>query len=197
MTLRTIMALLLLGIAWTSGAARATPAFVLHDSPKPLPEVHFIDAEGHWRSLADFRGRVVLLNLWATWCVPCRKEMPTLDRLQATLGGPGFEVVPLSIDIAGPPVVRKFYEETGVTHLGLYIDPSTKAARDLAALGLPTTLLVDREGREVGRLTGPAEWDSPEMISFLRDQIGRASAAVSGERPNPAGATLSRKESKP
>src|SRR3546814_2217971 len=105
---------------------------------------------------------MILLNIWATWCGPCREEMPTLDRLQARLGGPDFEVVALSIDRAGIAVVSEFYDEIRVQHLAEYIDESAKAAGQLNAVGLPTTLLIDREGQEIGRQVGPAEWDAHE-----------------------------------
>ena len=146
-------------------------SFVMHEAPRPLPEITFEDGNGEALTLADLRGKTVLLNIWATWCVPCREEMPTLDALEAELGGPGFEVVPLSVDRAGPEVVRKFYAEIGIEHLGLYIDASMRASFDLQAPGLPTTLLIDSEGRELGRLVGPAEWDTPEMIAFLKNHL--------------------------
>src|SRR5919106_6203805 len=131
-------------------------------------------------SLADLRSKVVLLNIWATWCAPCRREMPTLERLQAELGGPDFEVVALSIDRKGLPVVKEFYEELGLRELGMYVDASAKASRELSALGVPTTLLIDRDGTELGRLAGPAEWDSPEMVSFIRGYIEQQSGAALG-----------------
>ncbi|CAN7492953.1 TlpA disulfide reductase family protein [Pararhizobium sp. LjRoot238] len=149
--------------------------FVLHDTPAPVPELQFADGEGKPRSLADFRGKVVLLNVWATWCLPCRKEMPTLDRLQAELGGSAFEVVALSIDRGGADAVRKFYTEIGIQHLAIHVDASSQVAFALATAGLPTTLLFDAEGRELGRLIGPAEWDAPDMVAFLKtivDQEG-------------------------
>jgi thiol-disulfide isomerase/thioredoxin len=157
----------------TQGAAAAVTSqnFAIHETPRPLPEIRFEDSEGQPRTLADFSGKVVLLNIWATWCIPCRKEMPTLDRLQAELGGPDFEVVALSIDRAGPEVVRKFFGEIGIKHLALHIDASSKAMFTLGVVGLPTTLLIDRESREVGRLIGPAEWDSPEMVAFIRTHV--------------------------
>ncbi|WP_198294130.1 TlpA disulfide reductase family protein [Ensifer sp. BR816] len=145
--------------------------FVLSDGPKPVPDVRFTDGDGRPGALADFRGKVVLLNVWATWCGPCRKEMPTLDRLQAALGGPNFEVVALSIDRQGAEVVRTFYSEIGVRNLALHVDASGQALSALAALGLPTTILIDTEGRELGRLMGPAEWDAPEMVAFLRSVV--------------------------
>jgi len=150
-------------------AVASSRSFVMHEAPQPLPGVTFDDGNGQALTLADFKGRTVLLNIWATWCVPCREEMPTLDALEAELGGPGFEVVALSVDRAGPEVVRKFYEEIGIRHLGLYIDASMQASFDLGAPGLPTTLLIDGEGRELGRLIGPTEWDTREMIAFLKN----------------------------
>jgi thiol-disulfide isomerase/thioredoxin len=162
--------------------------FVLHDAPKPIAALAFDDDEGRSRSLADFKGKVVLLNIWATWCVPCRKEMPALDRLQAALGGPDFEVVALSIDRGGMDVVRKFLGDIGVRHLAVYLDTAGKAMRALGALGLPTTLLVGRDGLELGRLVGPAEWDSPEAIAFVRSIIAESSTARSDTAPPPADA---------
>lgn len=138
---------------------------------KPLPELRFHDDTGRARSLADFRGKVVLLNIWATWCTPCREEMPALDRLQAKLGGPDFQVVALSIDQQGAQAVRKFFDDVGVQALELYIDPSAQAGFKLATLGLPTTVIVDRAGREIGRRVGPAEWDSPPLMDELRGII--------------------------
>lgn len=134
---------------------------------------NFTDAEGHSRTLADFRGKVILLNLWATWCYPCRKEMPSLDRLQISLGGPDFEVVPLSIDRGGVEAIKKFYGDNGIQHLSVHIDQTGKAVFTLAAPGLPTTFVVDREGREVGRFIGLAEWDSSDMMAFLKSVIAR------------------------
>jgi len=140
--------------------------------PTPLPEVRFEDGAGNTLSLTDFRGKFIVLNVWATWCAPCREEMPSLDRLQQALGGPGFEVVALSIDQQGAQVVRKFFDEVGVKSLKLYIDPSAQAGLTLATVGLPTTFIVDRQGREIGRHVGPAEWDAPDVVEGLRDLLG-------------------------
>ena len=137
------------------------------DQPHALPEVRFQDDQGRDLTLGDFRGRVVVLNVWATWCVPCRKEMPTLDRLQARLGGKNFLVVALSLDRKGVEAVRGFYQEVGVENLAIYVDPSGKGSHALAIPGVPTTLLIDQEGREVALKMGEAEWDSPEMVSLV------------------------------
>ena len=142
---------------------------------RPVANVEFEDGEGARRSLVQFRGNVVLLNIWATWCTPCREEMPTLDRLQVKLGGPDFEVVALSIDQQGAAVARDFFKQIGIQALKLYVDSSAQAATKLGTFGLPTTLLIDREGREIGRHTGPAVWDAPEMVELLRRRIADGS----------------------
>lgn len=152
-------------------AASKTPEFAMHDTPRTLPGIAFADGDNRARTLADFRGKTVLLNVWATWCAPCRKEMPTLDRLQMTLGGSDFEVVALSIDRAGIDAVRKFYGEIEIMRLAVYIDTGGKAARNLGIVGIPVTLLIGRTGLELGRLVGPAEWDAPEMVGFLKTAI--------------------------
>jgi thiol-disulfide isomerase/thioredoxin len=146
-------------------------SFIIHETPLAVPELSFVDGEGHEMSLADFGGRTILLNIWATWCVPCREEMPALDRLQAKLGNSGFEVVPLSIDRNGLPAVNAFYQELGLEALGIYVDASGKAVGNLGAVGIPTTLLINPEGLEAGRLVGPAEWDGPEIIEILQQQF--------------------------
>jgi thiol-disulfide isomerase/thioredoxin len=150
-------------------------------TPKPVPEIAFVDGAGKEVSLADFQGEVVVLNLWATWCAPCRHEMPSLDRLQARFGGNGLEVIALSLDRGDVGKVREFYDELGITSLAIYHDPDGRAGRELGAPGLPTTILIDRSGQEVGRLLGPAEWDSEEAIAVIEALVG--SAAVESETP--------------
>jgi len=140
-------------------------------TPKPVPDIRLQDEAGRQLTLADFRGRTILLNVWATWCTPCREEMPALDRLQAKLGSPKFEVVALSIDREGAAVVRKFFTELGVRQLKLYVDPSGEAAGRLATVGIPTTLLIDRDGREIGRRVGPAKWDGSAEVEAIRRRI--------------------------
>jgi len=174
------IALLALAASIQTVEAQAPAGFAVHESPRPLPDVRFENGQGEAMSLADFRGKVVLLNIWATWCAPCRREMPTLDRLQAELGGPDFAVVALSIDRKGLPAVKKFYEEIGLEALPIYVDQSGSAQRALRVLGIPTTLLLDRDGNEIGRLAGPAEWDSPEMITFIRSYVEQRSGGAPG-----------------
>ena len=162
--------------ALPAGAEKTVDSFAIHDNPKPVPELMFVQEDGSPLTLEVFRGKVVLLNIWATWCAPCRREMPTLDRLQDNLGGPDFVVVALSIDREGVAVVKKFYDEIAIKNLKIYVDSTGKATRTLKVIGLPTTLLIDGEGREIGRLIGPAEWDTPEMVSFLRKRITKTSS---------------------
>jgi thiol-disulfide isomerase/thioredoxin len=135
---------------------------------KPVPAVRFMDASGRVMTLEDFRGRVVVLNLWATWCTPCVAEMPMLDRLQQQLGEEDAIVLALSIDRGGQEAVKEFYGKTGVSHLKVFVDPTMRAQSDLGILGLPTTLIIDREGRERGRLVGPAEWDDAAAVDLVR-----------------------------
>lgn len=137
-------------------------------SPQPVGEVTFTDGDGKLRNLSEWKGKVVLLNLWATWCVPCRLEMPSLARLQATLGGDDFAVVAISQDRGGVDAPRKFLATAGLAQLGLYVDSSGKLTQTMKAPGLPLTILIDREGRQVARLAGPAEWDSPEAQAVIR-----------------------------
>jgi len=140
--------------------------------PKPIKPFAFVDGQGRKVELADFAGRTVLLNLWATWCAPCVKEMPSLDRLQATLGGRDFQVVALSVDRGGRDTVEPFLKKLGIQNLELYFDQPSASMSALGPRGLPTTLLVGPDGKELGRVEGGVEWDSPEVVAFLRKQIG-------------------------
>lgn len=158
-------------LALGASPVAAQPVMPVHEAPRKLLSPPFIDGDERDLTLADFRGRVVLLNVWATWCVPCREEMPTLDRLQARLGGEDFHVLPLSVDRAGLGPVRRFYEEIGIRHLGMYLAEDLRGMVALAVIGLPTTLLIDREGREIARLVGPAEWDSPGAVAQFESVI--------------------------
>ena len=143
-------------------------AFVTKKEPEALGEIAFKGKAGEELSLKSWQGRVVLLNLWATWCAPCRKEMPALDRLQAELGSKDFEVVALAVDRAGTEAAAKFLAQVDVKSLALYVDGTARAGTALKAVGLPTTILIDRRGREIGRLTGPAEWDSADAKRLIQ-----------------------------
>jgi thiol-disulfide isomerase/thioredoxin len=144
--------------------------------PRRVPDLAFKDASGAPKTLADWRGRVVLFNLWATWCVPCRKEMPALDALEARLGGPRFDVVAVNIDTRDPDKPRAWLKDAGVNRLAYYSDPSAKVFQDLklagSAFGMPTTLLVDAGGCEVGKLAGPAEWASDDAVKLIGAMLG-------------------------
>lgn len=145
--------------------------FVFKKEPKPLPDVTFLNGEDESVSLKDWRGKVVLLNLWATWCAPCREEMPALDRLQKSLGSERFEVVALAVDKSGLEGARKFLDDIKIENLKVYADPSAKIGAELRAIGMPATILIDAEGREIGRLVGPAEWDSPDAVRLIEASL--------------------------
>ena len=157
------------GLAAFSRGQMAT--FVAREKPADLPAFTFQDGTGAEKTIADWRGKIVLLNLWATWCAPCRKEMPALDRLQGTLGGDDFEVVAVSIDKGGLDLPRSFLEKIKVAHLKLFNEPTARLGLTLKAFGMPTTLLIDRQGKEIGRLVGPAEWDSEDALALVREAI--------------------------
>ena len=146
-------------------------AVQLHARPRPLANFRFTDANGQPTDLLAFRGRVVLLNIWATWCAPCREELPTLDSLQAQLGGPGFAVIALSIDKDGLAVAQPFLERIGVTRLRAYADTFGEATDRYSATGVPLVLVIDPQGREIGRRLGRATWDNPATVSLLRSLI--------------------------
>ena len=146
-------------------------AFVYKAEPPALASFKFVDGTGKERTLSEWKGRVVLLNLWATWCAPCRKEMPDLDKLQAEVGSDKFEVVAISVDRSGVNGARKFLGEVGVSKLTLYADPTARLSSELKVLGLPATLLIDADGREVGRLLGPAEWATDDAKSLIKSQM--------------------------
>ena len=137
-------------------------------SPFPVADVRFDDEQGRKHALAELRGKSLLVNIWATWCGPCRKEMPALDRLQAKLGGDDFQVVALSVDRGSVAAVRAFYDEVDIRSLRLYVDPTTEALAKLRIVGVPTTVLIDPEGREVARYAGPAPWDRSDMIATIQ-----------------------------
>ena len=166
-----LIAISLMFLSATVATAAEPGAMKLHSSPQPLPSLAFTDETGTPLTLKAWRGKVVLLNIWATWCGPCRAEMPTLDRLQASLGGDRFAVGALSIDRAGVGVVRDFFNEIEIRNLEIFIDENGTAARDLQIFGLPATILISPEGEELGRLIGPAEWDTPEVIDFFEATI--------------------------
>jgi thiol-disulfide isomerase/thioredoxin len=146
-------------------------ALTMATSPLRLPDLAFEDADGKPKKLSDWRGRTVLVNLWATWCVPCRKEMPALEALQTRLGGPKFEVVAVNIDTRDPEKPKTFLKDANLTRLGFFSDQKAKVFQDLKsvgrALGMPTSVLVDGAGCEIATIAGPAEWDSDDAVKLI------------------------------
>ena len=146
-------------------------ALTMATAPLRLPDLAFEDADGKPRKLSEWRGRTVLVNLWATWCVPCRKEMPALEGLQTRLGGPNFEVVAINIDTRDPEKPKNFLKDAHLTRLGYFSDEKAKVFQDLKAigraLGMPTSVLVDGQGCEIATIAGPADWDSDDAIKLI------------------------------
>jgi len=135
--------------------------------PAEVSQVAFTDPEGGEHRLADWQGKIVLVNFWATWCAPCRKEMPMLDALQAEFGGADFEVVTIATGRNLLPAITRFFDEVGVTNLPVLLDPKQQLAREMAVLGLPITLILNRDGQEIARLRGDAEWNSDSAKAII------------------------------
>jgi thiol-disulfide isomerase/thioredoxin len=155
-------------------ATGSMAALLVHDERKSIPPLAFKTGEGQDMTLERWKGRVVLLNLWATWCAPCRKEMPDLNMLQKALGSADFEVVALSLDRKGSDASGIFLKETNADSLALYVDQTAEALGTLQVPGLPATLLIDRQGKEAARLLGPAAWASPEAQAVIKALMAEA-----------------------
>src|SRR5579871_6615357 len=157
-------------------------ALTMASSPLKLPDLAFADADGKPRKLSDWRGKTVLVNLWATWCVPCRKEMPALDGLQAKLAGPNFEVVAINIDTRDPEKPKNFLKEGNLTRLSFFADQKAKVFQDLKnigrALGMPTSVLVDAQGCEIATIAGPADWASDDAVKLIKAALKPAAAGL-------------------
>ncbi len=175
-------------------AEGATPPaglnFIAMPRPKALPPLHFTDSEGHPLSLADFRGKLVLLNIWATWCVGCREEVGALNRLEAKLGGAKFQVVAIAVDQGGVPAVKSFLSEVGADALKIYVDPSLSVPEKLDVFGIPTSFLVNAKGKEIGKIVGPAEWDRPAIVDWLKHYLPAGSAPLKANLLNKAEAAV-------
>src|SRR3954452_14517452 len=165
------------------GAKRIAPlakgevaALTVATKPRQLPDLAFVDAEGKTKKLSDWKGRTVLLNLWATWCVPCRKEMPALDNLEGKLGSDKFAVVAINIDTRDAEKPKAFLKDNNLSRLGYFSDAKAKVFQDLKtiglALGMPTSVLIDAQGCEIGNIAGPAEWDSEDAIRLITAATG-------------------------
>jgi len=145
----------------------------LHAQPLAVPGIQFKDAAGQTKTLADFRGSYVLLNVWATWCTPCKQEMPSLNALAANFPPKDLAIVPMSIDVGGDAAVNRYYRDFKLDRLAIYADPASKAMHALGVVAIPTTLLIDRDGKEIARQIGPAQWDSPAIVEGLGKIVGR------------------------
>ena len=181
--MRLFLAVLYTGLSFTANAALADMSQLeamregsmkklLFSDPAPVSQVSFTHADGGEFTLDGFKGKYVLVNFWVTWCAPCRKEMPMLSELQTEFGGDDFEVVTIATgrnDLAG---IKRFLAEVEVDNLPLYLDPKQKLARDMAVLGLPITLILDPEGREIARMRGDAEWNSESAKAIIRALVG-------------------------
>jgi thiol-disulfide isomerase/thioredoxin len=169
-----------------SGGAPSAPEgpfarnFTFSDPPVPAPSAEFRTLDGAVTSLADFRGQVVLVNFWATWCAPCIKEMPALERLHQALAGEGLAVLAVSQDRNGAAVVNPFLARIGLQHLPVYLDAKGVLGRAFAVKGLPTTVLIDRDGLVQAELVGPAEWDSAAALAFVRHYLQQSVGGKSG-----------------
>lgn len=157
-------------------------ALTMATAPLKLPDLAFEDGDGKPRKLSDWRGRTVLVNLWATWCVPCRREMPALEGLQTRLGGPDFQVVAVNIDTRDPDKPRNFLKDAKLTRLDYFSDQKAKVFQDLKsigqALGMPTSVLVDGQGCAIATIAGPADWTSDDAIKLIRAAIKPSAAAL-------------------
>jgi thiol-disulfide isomerase/thioredoxin len=153
-------------------------AIGVRQTPKPPPAISFEGPDGRPMSLADFKGKTILVNLWATWCVPCRQEMPALDKLQADLGGTDFQVVAINVDTRNREKPKAWLRENGIRNLAYHADPEGKLLQILQksghVVGLPTTFVVDGSGCEIALLKGPAEWASPDALAFMKTALGRS-----------------------
>jgi thiol-disulfide isomerase/thioredoxin len=175
-----LLALLLIVLPF-SAQAGPPPNWEPADGRVALPVERFTNSLGVEMSLADFRGKVVALNLWATWCAPCVREMPDLDRLQAKIGGASFEVIALSSDRGGLSKVEPFFRRTGIEHLEIYLDPKNTIARRLGARGLPTTFIIDAEGRILGSVAGAMDWSADPVVEWLKGIIARQQQQATAE----------------
>ncbi|MGH7048321.1 MAG: TlpA family protein disulfide reductase [Stellaceae bacterium] len=183
--------LLAVGSAAHAGPPAAGPAdpplgvFVPAPAPRPAPDITFADAAGHQLTLSDFAGKIVLVNLWATWCAPCRSEMPSLERLQTRFGDK-LTVLAISEDIGGEKAVAPFVEKLGLKAVKTYLDPKSMVAQAFKVDGLPTSFLIDREGRVLGHVVGEAKWDSPKLLAViapLLDENGVVKISAPSARP--------------
>lgn len=148
-----------------------------HSAPKAVPDIAFQDADGKEHRLSDYRGKYLVVNFWATWCAPCRKEMPTLDKLQAEMGGETLQVLPIATIRNTLPAVKRFFREDNIASLPILIDPRAALAHQMGVMGLPVTVIVNPEGQEIGRLIGEADWSDKNARAVLTALTGAVAKA--------------------
>lgn len=144
----------------------------IHESARDMPDLPVVGMDDKEHHLSELHGKYVLLNFWATWCAPCREEMPALNALQKEFGGEDFQVALIAVGRNPPPAIRKFFEQAGIDSLETWRDPKQKLAANSGVMGLPVTILLDPEGKEIARMQGDADWHSPDAIAFLRAVLG-------------------------
>lgn len=154
------------GSAFGSPVAGSAP-----EARRDVSTLCFKDSRSKRVCISEWKGRVVLLNLWATWCVPCRLELPDFEKLKESLGSRELDIVALAVDRGGVASVRNFYQKSGIRHLSIYVDEELLAMQELEARGIPTTLLIDRKGREIRRLSGPNQWDTAEQLTTIQKAL--------------------------
>jgi thiol-disulfide isomerase/thioredoxin len=171
----------LLAAAPVAHAQELPKNLIVNELPQPVGGLRFDDGRSQTQSLADFHGKVVLLNIWATWCTPCRKELPALEHLGAALDGAEFAILAVSIDRGGIEAVRKLFGQLSIETLPIYIDTSGRAMRAARVNALPTSLIIDRDGREVARVVGPVDWDAVATIDYFRRVVARGENDNNGQ----------------
>lgn len=165
-----VIAAALWSIAPAASMAMEPPsnAIEVFATPQTAPTTPFAHADGTTKTLADWRGKVIVLNFWATWCAPCIRELPSFDSLAAKLPSNQFAVLILSTDRGGAGKAPGFLKKLGIKNLAPYVDDKSKLARSLGLRGLPTTFILDADGQIRAKLAGPAEWDEPEFVAWIK-----------------------------
>jgi thiol-disulfide isomerase/thioredoxin len=187
---RVAALMILLVLGRVGSAAEGEPGqsklgeFVPAAAPEPAPAVSFADSDGNPVGLSDFSGKLVLVNLWATWCAPCLREMPSLERMHSRLGE-GIVIVAISEDRGGSKIVEPFIAKLGLKSVKIYLDPKSAVGQAFHVEGLPTSLVIDREGRLLGRVEGAAEWDSPKILAILQGFLGGDAVVNASTRERP------------
>ena len=161
------------GLDFAAAQAGGLAKLVETAPPAPAPAIAFSDLDGGTHSLADWKGKALLVNFWATWCAPCREEMPALDALQKARGGDRFQVLTIAAGRNAPAAINKFFADEAITDLPKLTDEKTELARAMGVLALPVTILIDANGNEVARMTGDADWSSPAALTLVDQLIGQ------------------------